>query len=147
MASLPAEPDAAWTLAEGTRAGAPILVRRNVALAARAGDGAYPYQVAIAVALVEPDHRGLPGPEDFARLNAFEDVLAAILCHEDLCLFAAVITGGGMREFVFYTGDLDAVRPRAQYIRDGFSALEFRVMARPDPAWDVYATLVGMAGA
>lgn len=141
-----ADADAAWTLLEGTYEGRPIFVRRNVALAALSADRDRPYQVGIAVPFIEPDAQGLPGAADLERLGAFEDTLAAILCHGGLCLFAAVITCGGMREFVFYTHDPDAVKPRAQYIREGFGVIDFQVMAQPDPEWAIYRALGAMTG-
>jgi hypothetical protein len=141
-----AEPEAAWTLLEGTYEGRPIFVRRNVALAVGGGDRTRPYQIGVTVPFLEPGAHGLPGAADFERLGPFEDTLAAILCHGGLCVFAAVVTCGGMREFVFYTDDPEAVKPRAQYIHEGFSAIDFQLMAQPDPSWAVYRALGAMPG-
>jgi hypothetical protein len=140
------DPDASWALLEGTHEGRPIFIRRNVAPAVLAGDRGRPYQVGVAVPFVEPDAQGLPGATDLERLGAFEDTLAAILCHGGVCLFAAVITCGGMREFVFYTHDPAAVQPRAEFIRDGFGTIDFQLMVQPDPDWAVYRALGEMAG-
>ena|SRR6516165_6279490 len=57
------------------------------------------------------------------------------------CLFVAIITTSGMREFVFYTRDPEQVRKRFEEVRTGITSHQIQLMIQPDEGWSVYAQL------
>ncbi len=53
----------------------------------------------------------------------------------------AVITTGGMREFVFYTRGPLSVEQRFEKLRRQISTHEIQLIIQPDKAWGVYSEL------
>jgi hypothetical protein len=57
-------------------------------------------------------------------------------------LFAAVITTGGVREFVFYTSNPQGVEVKLQNLRETIHSHTIQGMIRPDDNWDAYRQFV-----
>jgi hypothetical protein len=101
----------------------------------------YEHQVGIAVPLNDPEVTGLPGAAELAMLDEIEDAICTSLEEQTESLFVAVITTGGMREFVFYTRHPDRVRERVALLRERISSHEIQLMIQPDRDWQTYARL------
>jgi predicted DNA-binding protein with PD1-like motif len=57
-------------------------------------------------------------------------------------LFAAVITTGGMREFVFYTSNPQTVEVKLKKLRDTIESHTVQGTIKPDEDWGVYRQFV-----
>ena len=130
-----------WLMSEGEYEGKPIVVRLNAGLAPLAASGTYPFQAGIAVRLNAPDERGFPSAEDSAALGRFEDEFVEALCGDTSVVFAAVLTTGGMREFVFYASDEALLRERFRAWAATPKSHRVQLMVRRDPRWATYRAL------
>jgi hypothetical protein len=137
IAALPAGP---WSVRDCQYEGRPMILRLNAGIAEHAGHRRFPVRAGIAVQFNRPDERGYPSQEEMARLDGFEEEFVERFCGDDTTL-AAVITTGGMREFLFYCHSEQAFRERfREWARTPKSHRIQMVIAR-DRSWDVYRTL------
>jgi hypothetical protein len=122
-----------------------MFVRRNTGYREFESVPGYEHQVGIAVPLRKPDAIGLPGPVEVTLLGELEDVICSSLEEQAESLLVAVITTGGMQEFVFYTRDPHRVQLRFEELRKRITSHEIQLMIQSDRDWRVYAQL-GQAG-
>lgn len=124
----------------GSRGDRPLIVRLNNALVPMRGHRDYPIQIGVAVPFRSPSPLGLPhDTAEQAALEAFEAALAAQLRERLAAVFAAVITGLGMREFVFYAQE----GPDPEWIEmlGASFGLTVQLLVQPDPRWLVFRRL------
>jgi hypothetical protein len=131
----------AWFISRGTYAGKPTIVRINKGVAPVAGHPSFRHQVGVAVPFRAPDANGFPNREESVELEAIEDRLAAELGTDRLCLYAAAITTGGMREFVFYSSDPAATHDRLERLGREIQSHQLQHIIQPDPKWRVFRKL------
>jgi len=133
--------DESWTVLKGSRGCRPLFVRLNSALSAMVGHPDFVFQIGIAIPIRGVDPAGLPkGLEEQASLNALEDEIAARLAQQD-AVFAATITGDGVREFVFYSTTVVEAGVIEGFVAErGYGA---QVIVRSDPHWRIYKQLAG----
>lgn len=129
----------------GYKSGRPLFVRLNEALSVMAGHPDYPLQIGVAISLKEMDLGGLPkNLEEQTEVDALEDAVAAEMARRN-AVFAAAITGDGVREFVFYSpagveaGVIDGVI-EGLVAEKGYHA---QMIVSLDPHWRVYRKLGG----
>lgn len=134
--------DGPWSVGEGEHEGKTLIVRCNNGYRDCGSVAGYEHQVGVAVPLRAPDPTGLPGPEEDAQLGDLEDSICTSLEAQADSLLVAIITGSGMREFVFYTRAPDTVRQRFELLRASITSHEIQLMIQPDKDWRVYAQLV-----
>jgi len=127
-----------WAVTEGRYEGSPMFVRIHRGVAPLVGDPRYSQQVGIAVPLLEPDSRGLPSREEAGQLAEIEDAISAALEPDHTSVQVLSITTKGMREFVLYTTDADAVRAAFGPLESSVRDHELQLIIRPDPEWSVY---------
>jgi hypothetical protein len=127
-----------WSVSEGKHGTNLMIVRVNRGVAAAVGHPAYTHQVGVAVPLRAPDPTGFPGPEKSGDLGEIEDLLAASLCAERLCLHVATISTGGMRELVFYSSDPAATHSLLEQLAKQITTHAIQHIVQPDPKWHVY---------
>ena len=118
-----------------------MFVRRNTGYREFTSVSGYAHQVGIAVPFRNAGATGLPSPEEDAQLAAVEDILSASFEEQAESLFVAVITTGGMREFVFYTREPQGVKRRFEALRTRITSHAIQLMIQPDKTWRVYAQL------
>ena len=135
--SLPKIPER-WTVATGTYDGNPLVLRANAGAQGAAGDPHIGYQVGIAVPLNAPRADGLPDTGEEQELGVVEELIRQRLQEAGLAWLVAVISTGGMREFVLYTGDPEGVEVAVDALRDEVASHEIQVMVQEDPDWEVY---------
>lgn len=133
--------DGPWSIAEGERSGGAIIIRRNVGYSDYGSVPGYEHQVGIAVPLRSPEATGLPGAAEGEVLFEIEDLICGSLEEQEESLFVAIITTGGMREFVFYTREPQRVEQRVAELRQRITSHELQLMIQPDKPWQVYAQL------
>jgi hypothetical protein len=134
--------DQSWSMFQGEYDGKPLIARANVALKPFVGHPKYSHQVGVAVPFRSPDENGFPPSEEAAELMDIEDKICSELEVGNESLFAAVITTGGMREFVFYTSNPQTVEVKLKKLRDTIESHTVQGMIKPDEDWGVYRQLV-----
>ncbi len=142
LADLPR--DCSWLLAQGSNEGKPIIARINASVDGFRAHPELRYQVGIAIPLKLPDENGMPQPAEAEELNQIEDLVFEILEVQSRSVVVAIITTGGMREFVFYAVDPEEVKVNhgrlCQAVRTGH---QVQLMIQTDPKWNVFAALRG----
>jgi|SRR5437762_1558798 len=131
-----------WTMFQGEYDGKPLIARANVGLKPFIGHPRYSHQVGVAIPLRTPDENGFPSSDESAELTDIEDNLCSELTSGNESLFAAVITTGGMREFVFYTSNPKSVELKLKKIRETVLGHTVQGMIRDDADWSVYRQFV-----
>ena len=134
--------DGPWSVGEGEREGKVLIVRSNTGYRDLGSVAGYDHQVGVAVPLRAPEPTGLPSAEEDAQLGDLEDSICASLEAEAESLLVAIITGGGMKELVFYTRAPEEVKRRLQLLRESVTSHEIQLMMQPDKDWRVYAQLL-----
>jgi hypothetical protein len=134
--------DGPWSIAKGERSGGAMIIRTNTGYRDYGSVLGYEHQVGIAVPLRNPEATGLPGAAEDAVLGDMEDIICSYLEEQAESLFVAVITTGGMREFVFYTREPHRVEQRVGELRQRITSHEIQLMIQLDKTWRVYAQLV-----
>jgi hypothetical protein len=118
-----------------------MIIRTNNGYRAFKSVPGYEHQVGIAVPLRNSEAAGLPGTAEGAVLDEIEDIICSSLEEQAESLLVAVITTGGMREFVFYTRQPHRVEERVTEIRERITSHEIQLMIQPDKYWGIYAQL------
>jgi Family of unknown function (DUF695) len=131
-----------WSMFQGEDNGKPLIARANVGLKPFVGHPRYAHQIGVAIPLRAPDENGFPSSDESAELTDIEDKLCAELTGGNESLFAAVITTGGMREFVFYTSDSKSAELKLKKISETILTHTLQGMIRDDKEWSVYRQFV-----
>jgi hypothetical protein len=90
-----------------------------------------------------PRPNGFPPSDEADEIDAIEANLCGLLESGNDALCVLVITNNGLRDFIFYTRDVDGVREKLENnmsIFEGFVA-EFAI--EPARGWDIYNTFSG----
>jgi Family of unknown function (DUF695) len=130
-----------WSIAEGEHSGGIMIVRANTGYREFRSVPGYEHQVGIAVPLGKVEPTGLPGPAEGALLGEIEDIICSSLEEQAESLLVAVITTGGMREFVFYTRDPHRMEQRIVELRKRITSHEIQLIIQLDRTWRIYAQL------
>jgi Family of unknown function (DUF695) len=93
------------------------------------------------VPLRKSETSGLPSATEDALLGEVENNICSSLEEQAESLLVAVITTGGMREFVFYTRDPQSVKRRFEQLRNRITSHEIQLMIQSDRTWRTYAQL------
>lgn len=135
--------DPEWTLKQliDPKSGAATIVRRCVKLPVSAGDRRYGW-IAYLTFVFEPrDASGLPASADGDALCAIEETDLPRFEADGLGVFVAVVLGGGVKDFLFYTRDPEDFLKRAAPIRDGSTRFRVGCEIKPDADWSQYRDL------
>src|SRR5579885_2217645 len=92
-----------WSVRQGVLDGEPIFVSFRFGKNTPENRTKYPFQIGVAVPLLNPTVDGLPIREEAEKLWKIEDELITTLRGIYDAQLVMTITIGGMREFVFYT--------------------------------------------
>ena len=131
-----------WQVAKGERSGKPMLMRTHTGYRDFRGVAGFEHQVGIAVPLHDTDDLGLPKAGESEELNVIEDDICKLLEPQNESLFVATLTCGGIREFVLYTQNPDAVKRKFKLLQDRISTHRVHLKIQPDKDWQVYSQLL-----
>jgi len=138
----PAKPeisgDGPWAVLEGQHNGRIMIIRANEGLKGCIGHPEYPYRVGVAVPFVAPDGDGLPSSDEIPQLDSIEDTIFEVLSTDNESLVAVVITTGGMREFVLYTGAPEQVKLKFEKLKGMIETHRLQMIIEVDKSWKVY---------
>ena len=133
--------DGPWAIKECEYNGKVMIVRSNAGYQKVGSVPGYEHQVGIAVPFRAPETTGLPSTEENIVLTAIEATICPALEEQAESLLVAIITTGGMREFVFYTHAPQSVLQRFEQLRQGITSHEIQLMIQSDKDWAIYARL------
>jgi Family of unknown function (DUF695) len=88
------------------------------------------------------DAQGLPESDESEQLNAIENEICKLLEPQNESLFVATLTCGGIREFVLYTTNADAVKRKFKLLQDRTLSHRIHLKIQPDKDWHVYSQLL-----
>jgi len=127
-----------WSVAQSVREGKPIFIRFRVGIQDAIGHPKYPFQIGVAVPLIEPTMDGLTINAEAEELNKIEDELDTVLSQDNQAIFVLAITTNGMREFVFYSTEWkpEIFEQKVKSVNVGRHELQF--MMQHDKNWDTF---------
>lgn len=131
-----------FSIAEMKEDGKTYLLRTKNNQWKFAKSGKYPYQIGIATPL-HSDNNGFPSKEENEQLLNMEIILEKEFAKDGIALFVGTIMGGGMKEFVFYTGNHTAAAKIYERLRDEIKHHELQCVINNDPDWNNYKMLTG----
>jgi hypothetical protein len=130
----------AWYIYRGGDAKGELHARFDHDAAPLAGRPEYEIQVGLAVPLLDPGPDGLPLDDELPALDAIERVVVEEAGAR--AVLVGVISTGGVREFVLYTGDGQWLEEFQGAVSAAVETHEIQMMARRDPEWLVYRAFV-----
>jgi hypothetical protein len=135
---------ATWTQFKGNDPlGKPMLVRANTGYGKFKGVTGYGHHVAISVPMVDTTRDGFPNPGEAEELKRIETDICEVFESNRESLFVATTTIPGIREFILYTRNPDAVQRKFD---DDLLARVFthriHIKIQPDKNWQLYSKLL-----
>jgi hypothetical protein len=127
-----------WSLGQGERDGFPMIVRIANAFAGLAPLPDFDHHILVSVHFRNRKPNGFPSSEEGDDLQNLEVGLCGALEAGNGSLCALVVTNNGLRDFIFYTRNVESARQTidgCSRLLDGF-VVEFTI--EPDPNWDIY---------
>src|SRR5688572_29390113 len=131
-----------WTMFQGESDGKPLIARVNAGLKPHMGHPNFSHQLGVSIPFQKPDQNGFPQSEEAAELMDIEDKICAEFEAGNQSLFAAVITTNGIREFVFYTSNPEAVRTKLEKLKGEVRSHSVQGMIKHDADWNTYREFV-----
>src|ERR1044071_1400773 len=95
-----------WVVPEATSGGDPLIIRMRSSLPGEADQSFFRHLLVIKW-IYERNERGMPDSNEHKLMNAFEDALEAGTERRNVAVQAASLTGGGEKEWRYYTHDVD----------------------------------------
>ena len=127
-----------WNVAQAELSGKPIFIRANIGFRGFKDKAKYPYRIGFAFPLLKPNENGLPTHDEGNQLSAVEDTLLNALTKKRLAFLTLVITTQGMREFVFYSNQSEAVQKQIDILKESIKSHEFQSYIESDKNWEVF---------
>lgn len=132
----------AFSISEMKKDGKTYLLRFKENQWEFAKSGKYPFQIGIAIPL-HSDNNGFPTKQENEELFVIEDKLIKEFAKNNIAIFVGTIMGGGMKEFIFYTGDHKTSAKIFEKMRDQITNHELQGVINNDPDWNNYKMLTG----
>ena len=133
----PVGPDS-WSLAQGERDGFPMIVRIANAYRGLAPLPEYNHHLIVSVHLRNPRPNGFPSSEEGDDLQALEENLGRLLETGNDSLSVLVVTNNGLRDFIFYTRNVEGMKQRTEEAVPIFKGFEVELSIEPDAEWRIY---------
>lgn len=125
----------AWAVAEGTHEDKPVFVRFRHNFRQVLDFDGYHLLLQITWPYAEADSSGMPGVEDSEAMEQFEQRILAAYEHDFHAVLTAVITTDGVRQWTFYTSDLDECGDRLSEMPQEVEPYPIELVADEDPEW------------
>lgn len=129
-----------WSLGQGQRDGFPMIVRMANAYTGLAPLPAYDHHVIVSVHLRNPRPNGFPSSEESDELASIEESLRQLLEVGNDALCALVVTNNGLRDFIYYTRDVEGVRQKLEFNMSVFRGFVTEFAIEPARDWEIYRT-------
>lgn len=125
----------AWAVAEGTHEDKLVLVRFRHNFRQVLDFEGYHLLLQITWPFFEVDPSGMPGVEDAEAMEQFEQRLLVAYEHDFHAVLTAVITTNGVRQWLFYTSDLEECGDRLTEMPQEAEPYPIELVADEDPEW------------
>lgn len=102
-----------------------------------AESGKYPYQIGVATP-VHSGQNGFPSKEENEQLLNMEEIFLHEFKKNDVAIFVGAIIGGGMKEFVFYTGKPKEAAAIFEKLKSEIKHHALQYIIQEDPEWKIY---------
>ncbi|VAW65347.1 hypothetical protein MNBD_GAMMA09-2941 [hydrothermal vent metagenome] len=119
-----------------------IRVRLNEGIEDYVCHPRYMHQVCISVPLNDEDENGFPFPEECKLLDELELLLKNGLEEQQLSVFVAVVTSGGVRLYFIYTSQPDSCLELLEKINADWIYHQLSADAREDRNWQAIEALL-----
>jgi hypothetical protein len=133
-----------WVVAEATSGGSPLIIRMRSSLPTQADQSLLCHLVVVKWAY-EPNEQGMPDSKYHKQMNVFEDALEAGTERRQAAVQAASLTGGGEKEWRYYTHDVDAFMASMNADLVGHSQYPLKIDTFLDAEWSALRDLQGSA--
>ena len=123
--------------------GRTMYVRANSAYSKFKGVTGYNQHVSLAVPMTDTTRAGFPNPGEVEELTRIENDICEILEQNRESIFVAPTTIPGIREFILYTRNPDAVQRK--FDNDVLARVfthRIHLKMQPDPGWTLYQKLL-----
>jgi hypothetical protein len=123
--------------------GRTMHVRANSAYGKFKGVTGYNQYVSLAVPMIDTTRAGFPNPGEVEELTRIENDICEILEKDRESILVATTTIPGVREFILYTRNPDAVQ--VKYDNDVLARVfthRIHLKMQPDPSWSLYKKLL-----
>jgi uncharacterized protein DUF695 len=133
----PVGPDSR-TLAHGERDGFPMIVRMADAYRGLAPLPRFDHHLITSVHLRNPRPDGFPSFDEGDDLAALEENLVRVLETGNDSLCVLVITNNKLRDFIFYTRDVESLKQRNKEAKTIYRGFKVEFWIEPDGDWRIY---------
>lgn len=133
---------AGWSVHVREKGGSLVSLRVNETIEDMLCHPQYSHMLGVSLAIRKPDSRGMPQADEDAILDELEDIFLEQLVNNMLCVFPAVITSSGEREYVFYTYAPEQSLKIISMINQTWSYHELQSTIDEDKQWDVLDALL-----
>jgi len=130
-----------WSINKLTKDNKVFLLRFNAWLWNVLPVEEYSYKLGIAINLKMVDSSGFPSADENKQLGKIEDKIIQIFQTNGKSIFVGTITGGGIKEFVFYAQDPDNIKVELQEFNKKMGAYDLQLNIQEDIDWEVFQTL------
>lgn len=127
-----------WILGQGERDGFPMIVRMANAFSGIAPIPGYDHHLIVSVGFRNRRENGFPSSEEADDLTALELNLGQLLEAENESRCVLVITNNGLRDFIFYTRNVDGVKQKLDGSAGIFKGFRVEIAIEPDSDWQIY---------
>jgi hypothetical protein len=127
-----------WSLLTVLDGDTPLVVRRNDSASELVGSPEYRTRVGVALPFKRPTENGMPERDESQQLYDVEDILCQRLQSDESALLVLTITGGNVKELVFYARDRGKAQLAIDAVRSEVTSHEVQNYLEDDSDWSVY---------
>jgi hypothetical protein len=98
----------------------------------------YDHHLIVSVHLRNPRPNGFPSSEEGDDLQALEENMSRLLETGNDSLCVLVVTNNGLRDFIFYTRNVESVKERTEEANAIFRGFKVEFSIEPDAEWRIY---------
>lgn len=131
-----------WGLYEKHYENKILRIRLNESMEEYVCHPRYKYMLCISIPLNDEDENGFAYPEECKLLDELELLLRDRLEEQQLSIFAAVITSGGIRMYVAYTFHTDLCSEIIQQVNQDWIYHDVSVVVQEDKNWETIEALL-----
>lgn len=121
------------------------LVRRfclNEAISEFVCHPKYSFFLGISLTFKKPDASGFAVAAEKEILTELESILIDQLVSTHLCLFSAIITSQGSRDYILYTYNPEQCMKILEVVKQNWLQHELQFIWQADPDWDVFSIML-----
>lgn len=113
-----------------------FILRFKNGLLKYANSKKYSFQIGIATPV--KSNNEYPSKQENEQLLVMEQIIEHEYAQNDIAIFAGIVMGGGMKEFVLYTGKPEESSKIFKKLQKEIKHHELQYIIRKDPQWQVY---------